>query len=450
MSSVAIELRNVAKAYPVFRRPLEGWKYLWRSFVRGRPAFQEGSPAVWALDGVDLTVRRGERVGIIGRNGAGKSTLLKLLASGAPPTRGRIAVHGELHSLMPGAIAFLPDLSAYDNGLNYLASLGVPPEKMQQYLDEIEDFTELGAYFRQPVRSYSLGMRVRAEFAVATAYTADIVIIDEVLGAGDIYWAEKIARRMDQLCEQGSTLLLVSHSLDQIARFCERVVWIERGKVVMDGTALDVTRRYEGFLERLSWETDDVDDKTIDLEKLLPNLGSVVLPASGQTVARWPGRGDALIEGVWLNNSAANRIDIDQSGRLDIRVALRGQKNSSCALLCLLTFWAANGVRAAVGENKPVKIMLSLGSRHVLSFSFPTAQLMPDTYHLTLSVFDSLEGTSDEKLARLDVIYKSFDIFVRNSPQTAALQPPAIRTTFNVAVGDIAGGCESSSHISTE
>jgi len=432
MSAAAIELTGVTKLYPVFRRPLDGWSYLWRSFLRGRPERPEGAPAVRALDNVNLTIRKGERVGIIGRNGAGKSTLLKLLASGAPPTHGRIDLSGELHSLMPGSVTFSPDLSACENARNYLASLGLPASRMQRYLDEIEEFTELGDYFRQPVRSYSLGMRVRAEFAAATAYTADIVIIDEVLGAGDIYWAEKIARRMDRLCEQGTTLLLVSHALDQVARFCERVVWIECGRVVMDGATLEVTRRYEGFLERLSWETDDTDDKTIDLDRLLPDLGSVTLPASGQKALRWPGRGDVLIEGVWLNGEPTTGIEIDHTGRLEIRVALRGQKEASCALSCLLTFWSANGSRFAVGENEPVDVVLTQGSDQALIFSFSVRQLPLGEYHLTLSLLDNADRTTDEKRQRQDVLYKSFRIQVRDVPHAASFQPSLIRTEFDV------------------
>lgn len=432
MSHVAIELRNVAKAYPIFHRPLDGWRYLWRSFVHGRPTLPENARAAWALDDINLTIRRGERVGIIGRNGAGKSTLLKLLASDAPPTRGQVAVNGELHSLMPGSVSFSADLSAHDNARNYLESLGIANDKIAQCIDDIRNFTELGAYFEQPIRSYSLGMRVRAEFATATAYTADIVIIDEVLGAGDIYWAEKIARRMDGLCRQGSTLLLVSHSLDQVARFCERVIWIERGKVVMDGSTLDVTRRYEGFLEKLSWETDDADDKTIDLKRLLPNLGTVMLPESGQTVVRWPGRGELLIEGVWLKGQAISEINVSSSDYLDIRIAMRCQTAISCALNCLLTFWSAGGIRSAIGENKPFDVGLAPGAEIILNFTFPAMQLSPGEYYLTLTVSDATSQTSEEKRLRLDVLYKSFRICVLDNRDAAQFQPPLMRTAFDV------------------
>lgn len=431
MSAIAIELRNTSKAYPVFRRPLDGWRYLWRSFVCGRPTLSEGEYAIWALDNINLTIRKGERVGVIGRNGAGKSTLLKLLASGMPPTRGDLSVNGELHSLMPGSVSFSPDLSAHDNARNYLETLGLSSDAIARCIEEIRDFTELGVFFHQPVRSYSLGMRVRAEFAVATAHTADIVIIDEVLGAGDIYWAEKMARRMDGLCRQGSTLLLVSHSLDQVARFCERVIWIERGKVVMDGTTLDVTRRYEGFLERLSWKTDDADDKTIDLEDVLPNLGTVSLPASGQTAVRWPGRGDLLIEGVWLNGQADSAVDVSQNDHLNIRVAMRGKKEISCALGCLLTFWSAAGIRSAAGENAPFDVALAAGSQVTLSFSFPTMQLSPGEYYLSLSLFDTTVQTTEEKLARLDVLYKSFRIRVVDVTDSALFRPPLMRIALD-------------------
>ncbi|MDX1440166.1 MAG: ABC transporter ATP-binding protein, partial [Rubricoccaceae bacterium] len=210
-------------------------RFLWRTVMGNPVQALDGLSVVRALDGLDVRIERGERVGICGRNGAGKSTLLKLLAGDFAPTAGKIRVDGDIYSLLPGTVGFRPELSAYDNAHAFLTRYGFSGREIRDRLADIEEFLELGDYFRLPVRTYSLGMKVRAEFATATAIRSEIILIDEVLGAGDIYWTEKCARRLESLGADGSVLILVSHSLDQIMRYCERALWIEKGRLVMDG-----------------------------------------------------------------------------------------------------------------------------------------------------------------------------------------------------------------------
>lgn len=369
---------------------------------------------VRALSGISLTIRRGERVGIVGRNGAGKSTLLKLLAGDFPPSSGSLEIKGEIYCLFPGSVSFAQEQSTLENARQYLAYLPISQEEIDARIQDIRDFTELGEYFTQPVKNLSLGMRVRAEFAVATARMADIVIIDEVLGAGDIYWSEKIARRMELLCGTGTTLILVSHSLDQINRYCDRAVWIERGEVVLDGVAIEVTKRYEGFLERLSWQTDDLDDKTISLHHLATELGNQILPDSGQIINRWPGRGDVIVTGVWLNEQATSQLKLTAQSRLNLRMHLQAQKAGNYRMRYLLTFWSSQGKRLAVVENDADTVEMEAGGVHTVSLTLCGLGLAQGTYHLTIAVIDSGEGDSsaNETLSRLDVLYKSFSVSV--------------------------------------
>lgn len=416
MTAVAIEIRGAAKHYPVFRRPAEALRYLVDAIVHGAPRVRAHQPVVRALDDVSLTIRKGERVGIVGRNGAGKTTLLRLLAGEFHPTAGTVSVSGGTYSLSGDAVGFSPDLSAEENAISHLQMRGLPPDEVAARLAEIEAFTELGDYFRQPVKTYSLGMRVRAEFAAATAHAAEILIVDEVLGAGDIYWAERIATRMDVLCSQGSTLVLVSHSVGQILRFCDRALWIERGRVVMDGSAIDVTTRYESFLERLSWHTDDPDDATVRLESVLPNLGNVVLPESGQTVMRWPGHGSVVLSGVWINGEAVTELEVEPHTPLEFRLATVAQADGHYSLRYLLTFWDGSGKRVAVAENDRDEIALATNDRHTVSVSIPSSQLAGGQYLVTISVFAVPgPGSVVERMDRLDVLYKSFRLrFLQN------------------------------------
>ena len=382
-----------------------------------------------ALSDVGFQIGKGERVGLVGRNGAGKSTLLKLLAGNFPPTTGRLTINGTVYCLFPGAVSFSFEQSAEENARQYLSYLGLKPQELQIRIDEIRDFTELGEYFYQPTKNLSLGMRMRAEFAVATAQSADVVIIDEVLGAGDIYWSEKIARRMEKMCTDGTTLLLVSHSLSQVNRYCERAVWIERGRVLMDGPALEVTKRYEGFLERLSWQTEDIDDKSVALDGAAEEMGNEVLSDSGQTVTRWPGKGGVRVTGVWLNGHAVQKLELEKNDPLEIRLMLRAQRAGEYGLRYLLTLWDANGKRMAVIENESDRFAVDAAMRdagHEVRFARVTSGLGVGRYQVTVTVTDTLAGlsTTNEREIRVDVLYKSFEIYVNDEKGGGAAPRP--------------------------
>lgn len=411
---IAVRIEGVSKRYPAFSHPWQAVRYLAGLVRCGRPDERALATGVQALSKIDLTIRRGERIGIIGRNGAGKSTLVKLLAGAFPPTEGRFSVNGTVYCLLPGSVGFSLDQSTEENARRYLSYLPLAPAEVEARLADIRVFTELGEYFTQPVRNLSLGMRMRAEFAVGTAHSADVLIVDEVLGAGDIYWTEKIAHRMEMLCARGATLLLVSHSLAHIQRFCERAVWIERGKVVMDGPASEVTKRYEGFLERLSWHTDDLHDKTVAVEGAAAEIGNERLPDSGQIVTRWPGRGDVFVSGVWLNERAAPRLSISPDEGLVVRLMLRARRGRPYELRYLLTFWSADGRRAAVVENDADSVHISPTLPHEVVVALDAVGLAPGTYHLSVTVLDITRArlSSAEHAVRMDALYKSFALDV--------------------------------------
>ncbi len=411
-TDVAIRVEGVSKRYPLFGHPWYAVRYLASLIWRGTlPARISAGHGVQALSDIGFNVSKGERVGLVGRNGAGKSTILKLLAGNFPPTTGQLVINGSVYCLFPGAVSFSFEQSAEENARQYLSYLGLPPKELQARIDEIREFTELGEYFYQPTKNLSLGMRVRAEFAVATAQSADVIIIDEVLGAGDIYWSEKIAQRMEKMCANGTTLLLVSHSLSQVNRYCERAVWIERGEVVMDDLAFEVTKRYESFLERLSWQTDDIEDKSLEIENVGAEMGSEVLSESGQTVTRWPGRGDVIIAGVWINEKADTYFSISNTVTpIKIRLALRALKAGEFCLRYLITFWNDTGKRVAVIENILDVVSLRVEQIHNVIVSRDSISLLHGKYHMTVTVSDAVmaQETTNEFAVRQDVIYKSF------------------------------------------
>jgi lipopolysaccharide transport system ATP-binding protein len=238
-----IELRRVSKRYSLERRPLHR---LWQQ-LSGR----EGrGPAHAALADVDLEVRRGEAVGIIGRNGAGKSTLLQLICGVLQPSSGTRAVRGRVAALLELGAGFNPELSGRENVRLNGPLLGLSAAQIDRRMDEIIDFSGIGAFVDQPVRSYSSGMFVRLAFSMATSVEPDILVIDEALSVGDGQFARKSFERIMALKERGATILFCSHSMFQVESLCTRALWVHDGRVMVDGLAHQAVVEYEAWQAR--------------------------------------------------------------------------------------------------------------------------------------------------------------------------------------------------------
>jgi ABC-type polysaccharide/polyol phosphate transport system ATPase subunit len=200
----------------------------------------------FALDDVTFSVRRGERLGIIGRNGAGKSTLLKLVSGVMPPTKGELRIDGNARALLEIGTGFHPEFTGRDNTKAYFAQLGIAGRQASELMAEVVAFAELEEYIDQPLKTYSTGMRVRLMFATATVVAPDILVLDEVLGVGDAYFTRKSFERINEMSRrEGATLLLVSHDIYTSARICERMIWLEKGRVVFDGEPKEAIKAYE-------------------------------------------------------------------------------------------------------------------------------------------------------------------------------------------------------------
>lgn len=206
-------------------------------------------PAIFsALSDITLDVPRGHRIGIIGRNGAGKTTLLKLVCGNFSPTHGSVSVNGEVQALMSSGLGFHPDHTGRENVDASLQYNGLRKDEYRKAIEGIIDFCELGDFFDQPLKTYSLGMQARLMFAAATAIRPDILIVDEVLGAGDAYFVAKSKTRVEGLVHSGCTMLLVSHSMSQVLELCSEVIWLHEGKIRMQGDAFAVVKAYEEYI----------------------------------------------------------------------------------------------------------------------------------------------------------------------------------------------------------
>jgi homopolymeric O-antigen transport system ATP-binding protein len=240
MSEPVIDLADVSLCYRLAKQRIPSFKEYALHWVRGALSYEQ----LWALREVTLRVERGETLGIVGRNGAGKSTLLKVISRVLVPSRGRCTVRGRVAPILELGTGFDYELTGLENVYLSALMLGRRRREVTARERQIVEFSGLGDFVRTPIRSYSSGMLARLAFSVATAWPADVLILDEVLAVGD---AEFLARSRERLAEfqrDVATLLLVSHRAPEILEACTRGVWLEGGRVRMDGRPLDVLGAY--------------------------------------------------------------------------------------------------------------------------------------------------------------------------------------------------------------
>jgi ABC-type polysaccharide/polyol phosphate transport system ATPase subunit len=204
---------------------------------------------VRALQNICLELKEGERVGIIGPNGAGKSTLLKLLAGVYPPSKGQLTVEGRISSLFDLALGFELDASGWEN-IFYRGYLqGETPKSVRAKMQGIADFSELGDFLNVPVRYYSAGMLVRLAFSISTAIEPEILLVDEVLGAGDMAFQVKARQRMQDMMSKARLIVMVSHDMESLTKLCERGIWLDHGRVRQAGPIQDVIAAYTNWVQ---------------------------------------------------------------------------------------------------------------------------------------------------------------------------------------------------------
>lgn len=237
----AIALHGVGKTYAQYARPADRLLEV----LTGRQRHRE----FVALHPVDLTLQRGEVLGLVGMNGAGKSTLLKLIAGTILPSAGQVQIHGRISALLELGAGFHPEMSGRENVYLTGAVQGMTTGQIDALYDEIVAFSGLAEFMAQPVKTYSSGMFVRLAFAVATCVQPDILIVDEALSVGDGAFALKSFKRIMGFKDAGGTILFCSHSLYQVEAICSRVVWVHHGRIVLDGDPAMVTMAYGQFLE---------------------------------------------------------------------------------------------------------------------------------------------------------------------------------------------------------
>ncbi len=204
----------------------------------------------WAVRGVSFELRKGECLGVVGRNGSGKSTLLKMVTGVSIPTEGTAAIQGRVLSLIELGAGLNKDLTGRQNVHNMARLLNFPSDFARSKMEAIEAFADIGAFFDRPVRSYSSGMTVRVTFSIFAAFEPEVLIVDEALSVGDIFFVQKCTRRIHELLDNGTTMLLVSHDAGAITNLCDRAILLEQGKVAFQGEPGDAIARYHAALRK--------------------------------------------------------------------------------------------------------------------------------------------------------------------------------------------------------
>ncbi|WP_347995813.1 ABC transporter ATP-binding protein [uncultured Eubacterium sp.] len=237
---VMIDVNQVSMKFNLSSEKFDSIKEYIIKRIKGQVAFDE----FWALQNVSFNVYKGDALGLIGLNGSGKSTMLKTIAGVLKPTKGNVQVNGTVAPLIELGAGFDMDLTARENVFLNGALLGYSRQEMQEHYDDIVEFSELSNFMDVPVKNFSSGMVSRLAFAIATIGTPDILIVDEVLSVGDFRFQQKCEARIRNMMKQGTTILFVSHSIEQVKSLCNKIVWLEHGKLRMFGDTQDVCDKY--------------------------------------------------------------------------------------------------------------------------------------------------------------------------------------------------------------
>lgn len=240
MNNHAIEIEHVSMMFNKSTEKVDNIKEYAIKLLKRELRFEE----FWALNDITINIEKGESVALIGLNGSGKSTLLKNVAGVLKPTKGQIRVNGSVAPLIELGAGFDPDLSARENVYLNGAVLGYDRKSMDKMFNKIIDFAGLWDFLDVPIKNFSSGMQARLGFSIATAVIPEILIVDEVLGVGDYKFQKKCRERMEKIIDSGATVLFVSHEIDQVKEICKRAIWLEKGKIVMDGEVNEVCDRY--------------------------------------------------------------------------------------------------------------------------------------------------------------------------------------------------------------
>lgn len=426
--AVAIQAQALSKSYTLYDSRLD------QAFgAMGLSALKfwnrRSGRKFFALKDLSFTIRHGERVGLIGRNGAGKTTLLKLITGVFPPTSGNLVVSGGIQALMQVGLGFHPEMTGVENINGALIYNGLNQAETNEAIEDIIDFVELGDFLHQPFKTYSMGMRGRLQFAVATAVNPDILVIDEALSAGDAYFAAKSSERIKRLAKSGCTLLIVSHSAGQILEFCDRAIWINEGQIVTDGRPLDVVKGYEAYIHRLRQKkSGDGSAPSSDGESLRDRKRQAFIarsiagggsdegesPEDPSKISRWSGTGGLHIAKIRiLNGEGAEESTFDSGAPFEVEFDIEAKEPGEYPCTYALVLFAQDGRQLIRHLSDEYVYVLEAGDHRFMRLRYDALQLGPGDYFFSVAIYKTWEPYKPELCEWYDLISRSFEFKIQ-------------------------------------
>lgn len=405
-----IKAEQIGKAYKTYN---SRWKRLFEFII---PFNSKKHELKWVLKNLNFEIDSGDAVGIIGVNGAGKSTLLKLITGTSVPTSGSLVVKGSVSALLELGLGFHPEFTGRQNVLMASQLLGLNKSEIENLIPEIEEFAEIGGYIDQPIRVYSSGMQVRLAFSVATAVRPDILIVDEALAVGDVYFQQKCYERIQDFVAQGTTLFFVSHGMGTILQLCSKALYLKEGSIVYFGEPKTAVDLYQAdMLAKLEAVHQYASERNLNI-----NLGNEVTLGPAPEFTEITGRAgsittdDAYCSDIKVFNSLGVETDsVTDSEEMSIQITYRIRRNLSDPHI---GFKIRNRTGTVLYESNSFCLKHKLGygkagTDLVARFTFQ-ASLMADEYSLTigLSNIGYGDGLFKETISYLHDV-KSFIVY---------------------------------------
>ncbi len=364
-----IEAKNVGKRYDIYPHPFDRVKEL---LFFGRKRFHT---ELWALKDISFNVRRGEAFGFIGSNGAGKSTLLKLISGISKPTEGTISVKGRVSALMELGAGFHHEFTGRDNIYMNCSILGMTKEEIEEKIDKIIEFSELGDFIDRPIKIYSTGMFMRLGFSVAINTDPEILLIDEILAVGDEYFQSKCYKKIKEFREQGKTVIFVSHSINTVRGLCDRVMWLDNGKMREIGDSVRVTEDYLNFQRA----------------RIGRKLGGVVQDKSGEIpkITRQGTREAEITKVEFLNEREVPKEEFEFNETLIVRIYFKAHEDIETPNMGV-SIWRNDGVLcygSSSAKDETSLDVLKSGEEGYLDVIFPECPLMAGEYEVSVAIY---------------------------------------------------------------
>lgn len=378
-NEIAIRVDDIYKSFRVYYD--KGHSLKEKILFKKRNAYEERS----VINGMSFQIKKGESVGLIGHNGCGKSTTLKLLTRIIYPDRGLIEMNGRVSSLLELGAGFHPDLSGRENIYINASIFGLSRKEIDKRVDDIIRFSELEEYIENPVRTYSSGMYMRLAFSVAINVDADILLIDEILAVGDVNFQTKCFNKLVDIKRQGTTIVLVSHSAEQIERICERSIWIQDGKIMMDGAPREVNKAYLIHMGEIREESREASDKKETNDDLLSDDGNA--EGIGPEEEHHRGTGEAFVREVYTTDVEGKRKSVFQTGETVAFHISYIVRRKVPPVYFGLSIFRNDGVRC-YGTNTQVDRIPEyiIDKNGEIYITFPSLQLLSGSYYVDVCI----------------------------------------------------------------